>query len=69
MCRLCNHPQTVEHFLIHCPNYRRQRKGMNDFCTREHLALSLDHILGDSYPVLLDLMFSFLKGIKIFEKL
>ena len=42
---------------------------MTVFCTQENLALSLDHILGDSYPVLLDLMFSFLKDIKIFEKL
>ena len=69
MCRSCNHPQSVEHFVIHCQNYQRQRKRMTDFCTRENLAFNLAHILGDSHPVLLDLLFLFLRDIQIFEKL
>ena len=69
MCRSCNHPQSVEHFVIHCPIYQRQRKRMRDFCTRENLTFTLAHVLGDSHPILLDLLFSFLREIKIFEKL
>ena len=69
MCRSCNQPQSVEHIVIHCPNYRRQRKRMNDFCATENLTFNLAHVLGDSHPVLLDLLFSFLREINSFEKL
>ena len=69
MCIACNHPLSVEHILIQCPNYRRQRRRMNDFCIEQNLTFNLAHLLGDSHPVLLDLLFSFLREIKLFDKL
>ena len=69
MCTLCHHPQTVEHIIIQCPTYRRQRIRITQFCTNENLAFNLENILGDSHPALLDLLFSFLRDIKILNKL
>ena len=42
---------------------------MTDFCTGENLAFNLAHVVGDSHPVLPDLLFSILREIIIFEKL
>ena len=69
MCTLCNHPLTVEHLIVQCPAYRRQRTGLTQFCIREKLTFNLAHILGDSHPALLDLLFSFLRDIKFLDKL
>ena len=68
-CATCQLPQTVEHLLVRCPIYRRQRRKMVDFCNQQRLPINLEHILGDTQPELLKLMFSFLREIKLFEKI
>ena len=68
-CTTCQHPQTVEHILVRCPLYRRQRTKMVHFCHRQRLPFNLETILGDTQPELLRLMFSFLREIKLFEKI
>ena len=69
MCTLCSHPETVEHLIAQCPAYRSQRIRMTEFCTRENLTFNLANILGDSHPALLDLLFTFLRDIKVLDKL
>ena len=69
VCTSCNHPQTVEHILLQCLHYRRQRNRIVDFCNEEKLPLNIATLLGDSHPELLNLLFSFLREIKLFEKL
>ena len=41
---------------------------MKDFCTEQNLTFNLAHLLGDSHPVLVDLLFS-LPEIKMFDNL
>ena len=69
ICNPCQHPLTVEHILVECPLYRLQRGRLIDYCTKENIPFCLSSLLGDTQPELLDLMFSFLKGIKLFDKL
>ena len=68
-CATCRHPQTVEHILILCPNYRIQRRQMVRFCTRQQIPFTLATLLDDTHPELLHLLFSFLREAHLFGKL
>ena len=68
-CNLCHHPKTVEHIIVECPTYRRARTRLRGFCNNNNLPFSLQSILGDTNTIMTDLLFSFLREIKLFEKM
>ena len=68
MCTRCQTAQTVQHIIINCPNHRRHREKMIDFCNKENLAFCLTTVLGDTRD-LHDLLFSFLKETQLFDKI
>ena len=68
-CARCATPITVEHLLIVCPKYHRERVRLIDFCNRDGLPFTLETILGDVGQGLLDLLFSFLRDTNLFTSL
>ena len=65
ICQRCNIRYTIEHFLIHCPQYQAERQPIIQYITHNQLALSIPTLLGDSHPDLLDLLFTFLKNSRL----
>ena len=67
-CTRCHTPLTIQHIIIYCPNHRRQRKKMIEYCNKENMTFSLPTVLGDTTK-LHDLLFSFLRETQIIDKL
>ena len=69
ICDNCLLPQTVEHFIIACPKYLRERTNMVQFCNKENIPFDLATILGDMHSALHSLLISFLRDTELFDKL
>ena len=69
VCPRCDCLLTVTHFIIDCPIYDIERRPLLDACNRHQLPFTLEQVLGDSNASLLDLLFAFLRRIKLFDKL
>ena len=68
-CNVCRTPVTVEHIIIQCPKYERERHQLRNHCNRHGLPFTLATILGDSEDGLQDLLFHFLRNIDLFTRL
>ena len=68
-CNPCQKVQTIEHIIIDCRKFQNERRMLKDFCNREHIQFELREILGDKNESLLQVLFQFLRNIKLFDKL
>ena len=59
-CQVCGSQYTIEHFLLTCPNHNANRLPMVNYLRQNNLPLSLNVVLGNQHPELLDCVFEFL---------
>ena len=64
-CHRCRTRYTIQHFLLECPLYNVQRQRIVRHVTANRLPLTLQTLLGDSDPDLLELLFEFLHTTKL----
>ena len=60
ICCRCRSRYTIKHFILHCPQYAAERQPMTGYAAANRLPLTLPLVLGDSHPLLHDLLFTFL---------
>jgi len=68
-CVTCDETITVPHLLLRCPKYQLHRRILQHYCQTHDTDFSLSTVLGDQYPDLINLLFDFLRGTNLFQKL
>ena len=64
-CLRCGCRYNVKHMLLECPQYNLARQQMIKFCNNNQITFNLPNILGNDYPDLLELLFTFLHETKL----
>ena len=64
-CHICGIAYTIEHFLLQCPIHNINRRPILDFFHRNQLHPTLPNLLGDQFPELLQLLFTYLEKTRL----
>ena len=66
-CEHCQVDTSIEHVLIHCPQYRIERIPIIEKLRLENLPICITNILNDNFPH--NLLFAYLQKIQLYSKI
>ena len=66
-CHKCNNNTryTIQHFLLDCPHLQQQRLPITQYLHTHRLPATLNILLGDEHPDLIDLLLAFLENSRL----
>ena len=68
-CTRCDSQLTVRHILLHCRKVERERQPLKSYCRTHNIPLTLQNVLGDEHPELIEQLLVFLKRTNIIKQL
>jgi len=68
-CEFCSQPETAEHVLIECSNYKEERNCLTSIHHKEGKTLTLVNILGNTSKSIKNQVIKFLKNTGLFYRI